>query len=84
MHHEDLRRLLEAQPFRPFRVTLTNGQTHNIRHPEFAALTHRLLKIGSPDAGEDPAADEDYIGVAVVHIVQYDFLPPRSPAAAAS
>jgi hypothetical protein len=84
VHHEDLRRLLQAQPFRPFRVTLTNDRTHDIRHPEFAVLTHRLLTIGSPDTGEDSASDENYIGVAVVHIVQYEFLPPRSPAAAAS
>jgi hypothetical protein len=74
----------QAQPFRPFRVILTNGRAHDIRHPEFAGLTHRLLKIGSPDTGEDPSAEENYIGVAVVHIVQYEFIPPRSPSAAAS
>jgi hypothetical protein len=87
VHHEDLRRLLEAQPFRPFRVTLTTGRIYEIRHPEFALLTHRLLRISVPDAvsNYDSPTGEEFIGVAVVHIVQYEYLPPRAaPAAAAS
>jgi hypothetical protein len=84
MHHEDLRSLLEAQPFRPFRVTLPNNRTYDIRHPELAGLSRRLLRISIPDLSEDSPADQNYIGVAVVHIIQYEFLLPRSPAAAAS
>jgi hypothetical protein len=82
MHHEDLRSLLEAQPFRPFRVTLSNDRTRDIRHPEFAGLTHRLLTISAPAADENAPADEKQVGAAVVHNVQYEFLPPRAPAAA--
>jgi hypothetical protein len=77
MQPRDLEELLQGQPFRPFRITLTNNATHEIRHPEFAQLSHRLLLIGVPEASEG-SEEQSFIGVAIVHIVQYEFLPPAA------
>jgi hypothetical protein len=82
MHPDDLRALLQRQPFRPFRLVLTNNRTHEIRHPGFAALSRRLLRISVPDASETPSAEEA-VGVALVHIVRYAFLPPQPAVAGA-
>ncbi len=78
MHPNDLEELLQRRPFRPFRLVLTNNAIHEIRHPEFAAVSRRLVRISVPDASADASAEEDFIGVAIVHIVQYEFLPPSA------
>jgi hypothetical protein len=77
MHPDDIRQLLQRRPFRPFRLVLTNNTTHEIRHPEFAALSRRLLRISVPDASETTFGEEA-IGVALVHIVQYELLSPSA------
>lgn len=77
MHPDDLNELLNSQPFRPFRVILTNNATHEIRHPEFALMSRRLLQIGIPDTSETTEG-QNFIGIALVHIVQYEFLPPAA------
>jgi len=35
---EDLRSMLEAQPFEPFRLRLPDGRALDVPHPEFVAL----------------------------------------------
>ena len=52
MRHAHLDNLLHAQPFWPFRVTLTNGNALEIRHPEFFMLLSGTVIIGHPEAGE--------------------------------
>jgi hypothetical protein len=68
--------LLRRLPFRPFRLVLSNNLVHEIRHRDFAFLTRTILKIGFPSADKDDPDQEKVIGVALVHIVQYEFLPP--------
>jgi hypothetical protein len=80
VHTDDLRELLQSRPFRPFRLVLSNNATYEIRHPEFAVLTRRLLQITLTESSETDSGEE-FVGVALVHIVQYQILP--SPAAAA-
>lgn len=48
MTANELRDALRRQPFEPFRVRLTTGQTYEIRHPEFAAVTQTSLFVGEP------------------------------------
>jgi hypothetical protein len=76
MHPDDIHKLLRRLPFRLFRVVLSNNTVHEIRHRDFAALTRFLLKIGFPSGEEEGPELEQEIGVALVHIVQYEFLPP--------
>ena len=39
MNAEAIRDLLKRQPFRPFVIHLSNGETYEVRHPEFAMPT---------------------------------------------
>jgi hypothetical protein len=55
MRREQLEHVVRAQPFRPFRIVLTNGRVHEIRHPEFFMLVPGTVIVGHPDAGEGGA-----------------------------
>jgi hypothetical protein len=74
MRLEDIRGLLRRQPFRPFRLVLSNNMAHEIRHRDFVTLTRSVLEIGTVSNAEDGAATR-VIGVALIHIVQYELLP---------
>ena len=66
MNAEAIRDLLKRQPFRPFVIHLSNGETYEVRHPEFAILLKSTIVIGYPDS--------DRIGIAsLLHINNVDF-----------
>ena len=50
MNAETVREFLISQPFHPLHVHLSNGEVHQIRHPEFAMLLRSTLVIGVPDS----------------------------------
>ena len=49
MNHEAMQELLRRQPFEPFEIRLTNGEKHEVRHPEMALLLRSRLLIALPD-----------------------------------
>lgn len=52
MTPEFLRDQLRRQPFQPFRVFLSDGSAHDVRHPEMALLTRREIFIAIPQAND--------------------------------
>jgi hypothetical protein len=50
---QTFRELLTQRPFRPFRLVMSSGQTHEVRHPEMAMLTRSdiLVGVGETDEG---------------------------------
>ena len=44
--------LLRQQPFKPFRLVMSSGETYEVRHPEMAWLTRTDILVGI-DAIED-------------------------------
>lgn len=49
MRSEDVRELVEARPFNPFRIHLSNGRKFDIRHPEFIWVLRSRVVIAVPD-----------------------------------
>lgn len=43
---QTFRDLLRAQPFEPFRLVMSSGQTYDVRHPEMAMLTRTDILVG--------------------------------------
>lgn len=39
------RDVLEKQPFKPFRLVMSSGQTYEVRHPEMAWLTRSDILV---------------------------------------
>jgi hypothetical protein len=53
MNAEAIQALLRRQPFEPFELRMSNGEVHQIRHPENAALGRTRLAIMYPDTETD-------------------------------
>lgn len=75
MRAEELAELLRTRPFVPLRIHLTDGTTHDIRHPEIVIVLRQRVDIG---VGGNPA-----VGVvdriehcSLLHIVRVEELPP--------
>ena len=74
MSFEELHAAARRQPFTPFRLTLTTGDTYDIRHPDMIMVGRRTVAIGiSRRAG---ATTNDLImQIDLLHIVAIEALP---------
>jgi hypothetical protein len=68
MTAETLNELLKRRPFVPFEVTMSSGQTVEIRHPEFAFILKSNLVVGIADS--DRIAILPLLYVAGVRLLQ--------------
>jgi hypothetical protein len=48
MKAEDLIELLEERPFSPIRLYLSDGRSHDVRHPEMAIVSQEIVTVGLP------------------------------------
>jgi hypothetical protein len=48
---QEIQRLRQERPFRPFRILTADGRSYEVLHPEFLAQSQsgRLISIGLPD-----------------------------------
>lgn len=49
MNEANTREFLTTKPFEPFRVVMSCGKTHLVKHPENVVLTKTKLVIADPD-----------------------------------
>ncbi len=75
MNPETLREQLRKQPFKPFRIQLTNGQSYVIGHPDFAWLKRTSILIGL-SSGDDDIPDE-HTECDLLHVVAIE--PANGP-----
>jgi hypothetical protein len=68
-----IRQALQAQPFRPFTIHLTEGRSLPVPHPELVAIAGRTVFVASP------AQDESYSLVDSVLIVSLDYAAATAP-----
>lgn len=71
MRPEELRNQLRRRPFVPIRIHLTDGTTHDVRHPEMAFLTRSTVEIGIEEHEGSGIAD-DVMYCSLVHIVRVE------------
>ena len=72
MNQRDVIKLLNAQPFVPFRMHLTDGKSYDIQHPEFVWVFPTRLEIAKPQPGGETHAMEDSDFVGLLHIVRIE------------
>lgn len=75
MRPDDIVRELKRQPFQPFRVCLSDGTVHEVRHPELAVVGRSSMFIGRPAAGEPQPIFDEGLWVALLHINRIEALP---------
>jgi hypothetical protein len=51
MDADDFHDFLKQQPFRPFRVTLTDGRAYDVTHSECALVGYSVVEIVFPAVG---------------------------------
>jgi hypothetical protein len=61
MNTEKMQSLLRRQPFQPFEVRMSNGDSFEVRHPEMALLLKSSLIFGGPES-------DDFIFCSLLHI----------------
>lgn len=67
---QTFREMLTRRPFQPVRLTLSSGQTFEIRHPEMAFLTRTSILIGI-DLAEDGVPAEFKI-ISLLHVASME------------
>ncbi len=72
MAPEELVAVLRRRPFVPFRITLTEGTTYEIRHPELCMAGRRSAVIGVPAPGDPDRLFDRSVTVDLLHIVQIE------------
>lgn len=45
MRADELKKLLDERPFKPFRIVMTSGEAVEIRHPEMAIVAHSYVAV---------------------------------------
>ncbi len=66
MRFTEVQDALRRVPFSPFRIHLTNGQSYEIRHPEFAGLTRHSVFVGVAEQDDIP---ERMVQCDLLHVV---------------
>jgi len=70
MRPNDIRQFLDRRPFQPFRITLTDGRSYEVRHPELAMVGRSIVAIGVPAPDESQPVFDRLITVSLIHIMQ--------------
>ncbi len=68
-HFKDL---LEAKPFQPFRIHLSDGSTHDVLNHEAAFVTRNYLEIGLDQ--DDDKIPGRLVKCSILHITQIEEL----------
>ncbi len=71
MRPEELRDVIREQPFRPFRIFVSDGSAYDVRHPELIMVTRRRVHIALPTANGDDVPD-DFVRCDPVHITRIE------------
>jgi hypothetical protein len=68
---DDLLEALRRRPFVPFRLTLTEGSTYEVRHPELCMPGRRSVVIGIPAPDRELVYDR-YVVADLFHVVKLE------------
>ncbi|MFW5681568.1 MAG: hypothetical protein ACOC1G_01050 [Phycisphaeraceae bacterium] len=82
MNLDNLRERLRRQPFKPFRVHLSDGKSYDVLHPEMMLLTKSWVSIAIYDETPDRDAVPDRdVHISPMHITSTEDLPEKQSAA---
>ena len=74
MAPNDFRELLTRAPFEPFRIHLSNGMSHEVRHPEMAAVKLSVVWLYFPAKDLPVPVAASKVVVVLRQIVEVEFL----------
>ena len=74
MRPDDILQLLRAQPFQPFRISLSDGREFEVRHPEMAMVGRSTVHVGIPATGGLEGQIECLVNCALIHITTTELI----------
>ena len=74
MQTEDVLEFVRRRPFKPFRITLTDGRTYEIHHPELAMVGVSAVVIGVPAPTYTDPVYQRAITVDLGHVTEAEEL----------
>jgi hypothetical protein len=69
---QEIKRLLNATPFVPFRVHTSDGKHLDVKHPELALVSRMMLFVARPVADPREEVPDRVDSVSPLHIVQLE------------
>ncbi len=79
MRTEDVREFVQRRRFQPFRVTLTDGRTYDVFHPELAMVGRSSVIIGLQRPNDPDPVYDRAITVSLLHIMQLEPIEKQTP-----
>jgi hypothetical protein len=80
MRPDDVLQKLRARPFRPFRISLSDGQQYEVRRPEIAIVSRSTVLVGIPGPRGPDGPVQKVVTCALVHITRLEALDGASTA----
>lgn len=74
---KDVRELLQRQPFRPFRLQMSNGEIFEVPHPELALVLKTTVIVAKPDPNETEPIGDGFKLLSILHINNIEVLPAK-------
>jgi hypothetical protein len=78
MRPEDLLNFIRKQPFQPFRITLSDGRTYEVRHSELAMVGRSIVVVGLDPTDEPEPVFDRMVTVSLLHIMQIEPIVPAA------
>jgi len=76
---EALLELLDAQPFRPFRILMADGAGYEVRHPEMVMVEEGWAYVGYPAPGRRRLVQRVDM-IALAHVSRCEFITQAATA----
>ncbi len=76
---EAMQALLDAKPFIPFRLWMSDGGAVDVRHRELALLGRRFSVVGLPDPGATDTLFDRWAVVWYMHVTRVEMLGSGAP-----
>ena len=70
MRPAGIREFLTCTPFQPFQITLTDGRTYDVGHPELAMVGRSSVVIGMTEPRAKEPVYDRFVTVSMLHIMQ--------------
>lgn len=74
MRGDDILRLLRVEPFRPFRLAMSDGSKFDVEHPQLAIVEPLYVTLGIPGPRGPDAPCERIVHFALRHINTVEFM----------
>ena len=72
MQPEQIKSLLKRTPFKPFVIVLTNGDRHEVYHPELLWVTREVLGLGTAQPGDPDVLADKVIWISPDHVMKIE------------